>query len=487
MTAAELSYILPLVILAAGAIVGILALAVRRSHVVVFVLTLCTLVLSLAALRIPWVAGRESVTPLIWFDGYAVWFAGLLLAAAIAVAVMSYGYMRGRDVVREEFYILILTAALGGVVLVSSSHFASFFLALELLSASLYVLIAYDRSHPVDAEAGIKYLIPAATSSSFLLFGIAIVYTHTGTMALPVLADRLPTTWEPGHLLLFLGAAMILIGIAFKLALVPFHFWAADVYQGAPAPVTAFIATVSKGAVFALLLRYFGVMHMRTEGPFFIIFTSAAILTMFAGNFLALQQRDIKRLLAYSSIAHMGYLLVAFLASGALAVAAVSFYLLAYLVTTLGAFAVITALSGKEEDLSRIEDYRGLVLRRPVLATILAVMMFSLAGIPLTAGFLGKFYLVLAGVRSNLWLLVFVLVVNSVIGLFYYLRVIIALYEPVPPTAEQTTGVCVQASAPSGSFIGGILLAALLLSLIWIGVYPGPIIRLIESLTGSQS
>jgi NADH-quinone oxidoreductase subunit N len=286
---------------------------------------------------------------------------------------------------------------------------------------------------------------------------------------------------------MLVGGSMVLIGIAFKLALVPFHLWAADVYQGAPAPVTAFIATVSKGAVFALLLRYFSVMHMRTDGPFFTVFTCVAILTMFAGNFLALQQRDIKRLLAYSSISHMGYLLVAFLAGGELAVTAVSFYLLAYFITVLGAFGVIAALSGKEEDLSRVEDYRGMVFRQPMLATVLAVMMFSLAGIPLTAGFLGKFYLVLAGVRSNLWLLVLVLVVNSVIGLFYYLRVIIALYEPIPSASDQTAAAHQRATAPSGSVIGGILLAVLLLSLVWIGVYPGPVIQFIESLTGGPS
>jgi NADH-quinone oxidoreductase subunit N len=483
MTAADLSYILPLVILAAGIIVEVLVLALRRSHGVAFVLTLCTLALSLIALRIPWRAGTESVTPLIWFDGYAVWFTGLLLAAAIAVTAMSYGYMWGRAVVREEFYILILTAVLGGATLVSSSHFASFFLALELLSASLYVLIAYDRAHPADAEAGIKYLIPAATSSAFLLFGVALIYAHTGTMSLPDLAHLVPAVWQRGDLLLFLGAGMILVGIAFKLALVPFHFWAADVYEGAPAPVTAFIATVSKGAVFALLLRYFGAMHLRTDGPFLLVFTWVAILTMFVGNFLALQQRNIKRLLAYSSIAHMGYLLVAFLASGALAVTAVSFYLLTYFITTLGAFGVIAAVSGKEADLSRIEDYRGLVVRQPVLANVLAVMMFSLAGIPLTAGFLGKFYLVLAGVHSNLWLLVLVLVVNSVIGLFYYLRVIIALYEPVPTAPERAADVHVYGATLSPSIAGNVLLAVLLLALVWIGVYPGPVIRLIESLT----
>jgi len=351
---------------------------------------------------------------------------------------------------------------------------------LELLTVSLYVLIAYSCSRQTDVEAGIKYFIPAATSSAFLLFGMALVYAQTGTMALSELAALVAARWQPSSLVAFLGLGMILIGIGFKLALVPFHFWAADVYEGAPAPVTALIATASKGAIFALLLRYFGALRVEMANPFFSVFTVVAVASMLVGNLLALLQADVKRLLAYSSIAHMGYLLVAFLAGGALAVTAVAFYLLAYFITTLGAFGVIAALSGKERDFSDIQDYRGLVLQHPVLATVLAAMLFSLAGIPLTAGFLGKFYALLAGVRSSLWLLVLVLVASSVIGLFYYLRVIIALYQPVPSAEEESGEVRPPAFVPSGSLIGGIVLAVLLLALIWVGVYPGPVIHFIE-------
>jgi NADH-quinone oxidoreductase subunit N len=396
--------------------------------------------------------------------------------------MMAYGYMRGRAVIREELYILLLVAMLGCSVLVSSTHFASFFLGLEVLSVSLYALVAYHRSRPTDIEAGIKYLIPAATSSSFLLFGMAMVYAHTGTMELSQLARFAPGTWPPGSLIALVGMGMILIGIGFKLALVPFHFWAADVYEGAPAPVTTLIATASKGAVFALLLRYFGAMRMQIHEPFFLIFTVVAIASMFLGNYLALLQSNLKRLLAYSSIAHLGYLLVAFLAGGRLAVTAVTFYLLAYFVTTLGAFGVITALSNKETDFSSIAGYRGLALGHPFLGVILAAMMFSLAGIPLTAGFLAKFYVLFAGVRSAMWLLVLVLVANSVIGLFYYLRVIITIYQPIPPTQDESPAACRYEPAPSASVLGGVVLAVLMVLLIWIGVYPGPVIHWIDGL-----
>jgi len=485
MRVADLLQILPLIILAAGAVLGMLGIAAWRSHVVTFVLTLATLLLALVSLRIPMAAESEYITALLRFDGYAIFFMGLLFSAAIVVVVMSYGYMRERPIVREEFYLLILTAMLGCAVLVSSTHFVSFFIGFELLSVSLYILIAYNRSRPIDIEAGVKYLVPASTSSALLLFGMSLVYAHTGTMELFELAGLAAAPWQRGDLLAFVGAGMILTGIGFKLALVPFHSWAADVYEGSPAPVTALIATASKGAIFALLLRYFGAMHLRTQGPFLFIFTWVAVLSMFVGNYLALRQNNVKRLLAYSSIAHMGYLLVAFLAAGALAVTAVTFYLLAYFITTLGAFGVITMMSDKDEDFADIEDYRGLAAVHPFLAATLSAMMFSLAGLPLTAGFLAKFYAVLAGVRSEMWLLVLVLAANSVISLFYYLRVIIAVYQPVQPAPDEAGVIHPRKATPSGSLIGTVILALLLLALLGIGVYPGPIIRFIESLTGS--
>jgi len=482
MTAADVLHLLPLIILAGGTVVGMLGIALHRSHIQTVVITLGTLVLSFLTLRFPMLAPDEYVTPLLRFDGYAIFFMGLLFLTAMAIAVMAYGYMRGRAVIREELYVLLLIAMLGCSVLVSSTHFVSFFLGLEVLSVSLYALVAYHRSRPTDIEAGLKYLVPAATSSSFLLFGMAMVYARTGTMELSQLARFASGTWQPSNLLALAGMGMILIGLGFKLALAPFHFWAADVYEGAPAPVTALIATASKGAVFALLLRYFRAMSLQMGGPFFVIFTVVAIASMFLGNYLALLQTNLKRLLAYSSIAHMGYLLVAFLAGGRPAVTAVTFYLLAYFITTLGAFGVITALSDKETDFSRIDDYRGLALAHPFLGAVLAAMMFSLAGIPLTAGFLAKFYVLFAGVRSALWLLILVLIANSVVGLFYYLRVIITIYQPIPPAGEEAPTGYRYAPAPSASVIGGIVLVVLTIGLIWIGVYPGPVIHWIDSL-----
>lgn len=268
----------------------------------------------------------------------------------------------------------------------------------------------------------------------------------------------------------------MIVGIGFKLALVPFHMWTPDVYEGAPAPVAAFIATVSKGAVFAILLRYFTQTDFLKSDSLFLVFAFISFVSMIAGNILALFQNNIKRVLAYSSIAHMGYLLVAFLSGGAFSAQVVTFYLVTYFVTTFGVFGVITLLSDNERDADNIDDYRGMSSRRPFLAAVFTAMLFSLAGIPLTAGFIGKFYLVTAGASSGLWVLVVTLALSSVIGLFYYLRIIFSLYaRPVPEQSSPMRGI---------PLAGGMLLAVLLMLLLWIGVYPAPLMDGIRLMIG---
>ncbi|MBI4785914.1 MAG: NADH-quinone oxidoreductase subunit N [Chloroflexi bacterium] len=464
--------LLPLIVLAAAIVILLLTLAFNRTHLVAAALTLGGLALAFVTLFVP--AAAPQVTPLLVVDGYTRFFVGLLLAASFAVGVLSYNYLETRSGIPGEFYLLLLLATLGSAVLVASSHYASFFLGLELLSVSLYSLIAYLRPAARGIEAAIKYLILAAASSSFLLFGMALVYAQTGTMEFARLATAQPPNANAENLVILTGTGMIIVGFGFKLALVPFHLWTPDVYEGAPAPVTAFIASVSKGAMFALLLRYFVPGELQEFQPLFLAFAAIALASMIVGNLLALVQSNVKRILAYSSIAHIGYLLVAFLASGALAVNAVAFYLVSYFVTTLGAFGVVTVLSSGERDADCVDDYRGLFSRRPGLAVAFTAMLLSLAGIPLTSGFVGKVYLVAAGVGSALWLLVAVLVVTSAIGLYYYLRIVVAMYSPAP---EAATPIGVSSLALGGS----VALAALTLLLVWLGVYPAPLIELIQA------
>jgi NADH-quinone oxidoreductase subunit N len=266
---------------------------------------------------------------------------------------------------------------------------------------------------------------------------------------------------------------MLLVGIGFKLAVVPFHLWTPDVYQGAPAPVTAFVATVSKGSLVGLIVRFFGPVDIAAFGSLFAVFTVIVVASMIFGNILALLQNNVKRILAYSSIAHLGYLLVAFLVGGSLGPTVVTFYLIAYFVMTLGAFGVITVLSDPQREAEHIDDYRGLFWRRPWLGGTFTAMLLSLAGIPLTVGFMGKFYLVVAGVSASFWLMVVVLVLTSGIGLFYYLRVVVAIFSRQPQTPVATTVL---------PLAGGLTLAGLTLLLVWLGVLPSPLLEIIRTM-----
>jgi NADH-quinone oxidoreductase subunit N len=413
-------------------------------------------------------------------DRYAFFFLGLLIAASFFIALLSYGYLAAREGNKEEFYVLLLVATLGAMTLTASSHFASLFLGIEILSVALYGLIAYLRDRPLPLEAGIKYLILAGSSSAFLVFGIALVYADVGVLDFATVALRISSTQSGSALeLLIPGTVLILVGIGFKLALAPFHMWTPDVYEGAPAPVTAFVATVSKGGMFALLLRYFSLSGADRFPRLLLILSIIAIASMLAGNLLALFSTNVKRILAYSSIAHMGYLLVAVEVSSRLGVGAGAFYLVAYLIMILGAFGVVTVLSSGERDADRLEDYRGLFWRRPVLALVFTAMLLSMAGIPLTAGFLAKFYLLAAGADSHAWLLILVLVVTSTIGLFYYLRVVAALFHQ--PASEGPAPEPLPRRTPAVS----VLLVVLTSLLIWFGIFPSPLLHLIRSAIGS--
>jgi NADH-quinone oxidoreductase subunit N len=305
---------------------------------------------------------------------------------------------------------------------------------------------------------------------------MALIYAEIGTMAFAPLASLLTDADGSGHLLVWTGIALVITGVGFKLAVVPFHMWTPDVYEGAPAPVTAFIATVSKGAMVALLLRLFVQLGGTQNSSLVLLFSLIAVASMGVGNVLALLQVNVKRLLAYSSIAHLGYMLVALVASGALGVEALTYYLVIYILTTLGAFGVVTALSTPRREAETFEDYRGLAWQRPGLAVVLTVALFSLAGIPLTAGFVGKFYVLMSGIESGLWLLVVIFVLNSAMGLYYYLRLVVTLYLPRPESAPPPTAM----GASSGTRLAGTALAAVVVLLVGLGVYPLPLMRLIR-------
>ncbi len=474
----DLTAALPILVLAGSVLATLLVVTLRRHHAATLWTTLIGLAASIAVVPYASSSATPQVTPLVRWDDFALLVFVILALATGVVAVLAHGYLDRRREAPEEFYVLLQLAALGSAVMAASSHFGSFFLGLETLGISLYGLIAYSRSVRICVEAGVKYLVLAGASSAFLLFGMALLYAETGALGFADIALSLSAAGA-GGLLVVAGFALLVVGIGFKLALVPFHLWTPDVYQGAPAPVSAFIATVSKGGMVAAVVRLWLSVGLPRESTIFLVLSAIAAASMLAGNLLALTQINVKRLLAYSSIAHFGYVLVAVLAQGELALQAVLFYLIAYFATTLAAFGVVTVLSESERDAEQIADYRGLFWRHPVLATIMTASLLSLAGIPLTAGFLGKFFVLSAGIQSSLFGLVLVLALSSAVGIYYYLRIVVSMAAGAGTDHHEAPAA--QGPTPWVPLAASTVLSVLLLLVIWLGVQPGPVQRIIAA------
>ncbi|MET1076542.1 MAG: NADH-quinone oxidoreductase subunit NuoN [Pseudomonas sp.] len=479
-TTQHLLALLPLLVTCATLVVVMLAIAWRRNHALTFVLSIIGLNLALLSLVPALQAAPLAVTALLQVDSFAIFYMGLILVSTLACVTLVHAYLgaesgAGYPGNREELYLLILLAAAGGLVLVCAQHLAGLFIGLELLSVPVYGMVAYAFFNKRSLEAGIKYMVLSAAGSAFLLFGMALLYADAGSLSFAGIGAALAQSGLPSPLAQ-LGLGMMLIGLGFKLSLVPFHLWTPDVYEGAPAPVAAFLATASKVAVFAVLLRLFQLSPVANGGLLNDVLTALAVASILIGNLLALTQNNLKRLLGYSSIAHFGYLLIALIASKGLAVEAVGVYLATYVLTSLGAFGVITLMSTpyNGRDCDALYEYRGLFWRRPYLTAVLTVMMLSLAGIPLTAGFIGKFYVVAVGVQSQQWWLLGALVMGSAIGVFYYLRVMVTLYLIEPNLRRH------DAPFNWGQRTGGLMLLAISLLAFVLGVYPQPLLELVQ-------
>ena len=485
----------PLILLACVAVAALLLAAFTRHHALVASIGAGGMVLFLISLTFTTNSSSTAVAPLFLVDPFALFYWALIALATLVVMFFCYSHFGPTDDMDrrddqhgnlglrsdspEELYGLLTLAALGACVLAASTHFISLFLGLELLSVSLFILIAYRCQFSLPVEAGIKYLVLSGLATGFLLFGMALVYTYSGVLSFSRISALPVPGISSGYW--FAGMALVAAGLAFKLSLVPFHFWTPDVYQGAPAPITAFLATVSKTAVMAVLLRLTLALDMTVGSSMWSALAGIAAASMLVGNWLALRQPNLKRLLAYSSIAHMGYALAALLAAGVMAVEAVSFYLAFYVVTTLGAFGVIIALTHKYRDTEREADddeaIRGLFWRHPFLALALTLMILSLAGIPLTAGFFGQFYVIIAGAEAGLWRLLLLVVVGSAIGLYYYLRVILTMLKT---DNEQRLG------KPSNLGRLNIYCLALLSAVVlWVGLYPQPLMAWARAAVGA--
>ncbi len=473
--AAFIAY-LPIILVAATAVAVMLGIAWRREHRVTVAVTVLGLVLALIAQLFSWQVIPVHL-PLLDFDGLALLAGILILGSTLACAILSHAYLESFRGAREEFYILLLCAAAGGLVLAASRHMASLFIGLELLSMPLYGMLAYAFHEQRSLEAGIKYLILSAAASAFLLFGMALLYAQTGELQIDVLMSSLDQhagVWGMA------GIGLMLVGLCFKLSIVPFHLWTPDVYEGGPGPATTFLATASKVAVFALLLR----MMLSTpvmDGEWLrAVLSVVALASMIIGNLLALTQSNLKRILGYSSIAHFGYLLIVLVVADGLAAETGGLYLITYVLSTLAAFGVVILVSNtvSSEDAASLHYYRGLFWRRPYLTAVLTVAMLSLAGIPATVGFIGKFYLIALGVEAQQWWLVGGILLGSAIGLYYYLRVTITLFLVQPGMRRR------DASDDWGVRASGLVVLGVAGMVILLGVYPTPMIELARTLSG---
>ena len=466
MTDTALAALAPVIVLAASAVIVMLSIAVGRGHARHAVLTGLGLTAAFASLFLAGQVAPQDVLSLLMVDRYALVLGGLSIAAALVTVAVSYGYLCGTEA-PEEYYVLVLTATLGAVVLAASRHFASLFLGIEIVSVSLFGLIAYPRSGAA-IEAGIKYLVLSGAASAALVFGMGLLYARSGSLDFAVIGTLARMPVGPA---VVGGVVLIAVGIGFKLSLVPFHMWTPDVYQGAPPPVAGFVATVSKGAVFALFLRYFELSNAFGYQGVWTALGVVAMATILVGNGLALLQDDLARLLAYSSVAHMGYLMVAFLAGDAFAVETVVFYLAAYVVATLAAFAVLAGIVHDPDSPQGRAAYEGLAHRNPLAAATLGIAFISLAGLPVSIGFFGKFYVIAAGIAHGEWMLVGVLIAGSIMGLFYYLRVLAALVRH--PAADAPAG----GREPADRLSLGVALA-LGATIVVFGVWPTPLVAL---------
>ena len=468
--------ILPHAILAAGGFVAFCAGAFARGGASWFLFALSAASAAaggLAALvPVPEGAGFYGMVDA---GGYARFFCVLIATITLLSLCFAHSYARTRDFSRDEFHGCILFAALGMMLVASALHWVIFFLGLELLSVSLYVIIAARRGDAASNEAALKYFIMGSVASGFLTFGIAVLYSVTGQMDI---ARSLGTGfYATGNTGLLLALALILVGVGFKVSLVPFHLWTPDVYQGAPAPVTAFLSTGSKVALFSALLRF--AMHTGDgawEQLTPVLWVLAA-LTMIVGNVCALTQTRVKRLLAYSSVAQMGYLLMALLAVKQNGAPAVMFYAFVYALMDLGAFGTIGMLSGDTTDLDLLEDYRGKGYSHPWNSALLGLCLFSLAGLPPTGGFIGKFVLFQATLQAGFLILAIVGILSAILSIFFYLKVIVALYmrpeEPVTAT-------------PNTGFFGNLASVTVLALILFLGILPASLLAAIERIVISH-
>jgi NADH-quinone oxidoreductase subunit N len=393
-------------------------------------------------------------------DGFATFFRVLVIAVGMLAVFASSEYLRRESHPGGEFYALVLFSVAGQCVMATANELIMIFIGLEISSIASYILAGYLRDDSRNNESALKYFLLGSFATAFLLFGISWIYGYTGSTNLAEIRRQLEIPGGASQLITGTAAGLMFVGFAFKISAAPFQVWAPDVYQGAPAPVSAFLSVGPKAAAFAILIRTYFTAFGPVAHQWVPVLWTVSLATMIVGNFAAIQQSNIKRLLAYSSIAHAGYVLVAVTAHSEIGSAAAMFYLAAYAFTNFGAFAVVTHVARKGERYTKIEDFAGLAQRQPAMAAMLTIFLLSLIGVPLTGGFFGKFYIFKAALDSHLVWLTILGLLNSAVAAYYYLRVLVVMYmkDPEPsealPAAGPALKIAVFGSAIATVFLG---------------------------------
>ena len=451
------SVVLPEFILAAGALVLVLIGAIRGERSNGLVSALAVALIAAAGIAVAFQGGEraEAFGGSFVVDNFARFMKMLSLIGSAAALLLARDFFQRAKLDRFEYPILVVLATLGMMMMISANDLIALYLGLELQSLAIYVIAAFDRDNARSSEAGLKYFVLGALSSGMLLYGSSLVYGFTGTIAFPGIAAAV--AGGHGGTGLIFGLVFIAAGLAFKISAVPFHMWTPDVYEGAPSPVTAFMASAPKAAAMALMVRVFIGAFPDIIGQWRQIIVFVAIASMVLGAFAAIGQRNIKRLMAYSSISHMGYALVGLAAGTANGVQGVLIYLALYLAMTLGTFACIIAMRRESGQVETIDDLAGLSNSQPVLAFLFAMLLFSLAGIPPLAGFFAKLYVFSAAIEAKLYGLAVIGVLASVVGAFYYLRIIKLMYFDEPKAGAY------QPMAPEVRFVLGVSSVVVLL------------------------
>ncbi|MBC8278815.1 MAG: NADH-quinone oxidoreductase subunit N [FCB group bacterium] len=464
----DFNLLLPHILLAGSAsllLIIDLFIPAHRKSINQFFATLFLLITLVVTYSVLW--GNPVSSTMLHADGFAVFFIFIFISAAVLVILTSDQYLRTTNSNIGEFYALIIFAAAGASVMASAADLITLFIGLEIMSLSLYILAGLRRERLASNEAAMKYFLIGAFFSGFLLYGIMLIFSVTGTTNIA----EIVAAANSSSVTFVAGAVLVFLAFAFKASLFPFHFWSPDVYDGAPTPVSAFMATAAKAAAFAAILRVFFHLFPKLGIDVTTALWIVAALTMTVGNTLAIAQSNLKRMLAYSSVAHAGYLFVGFLAVNESTVQAIMFYLFAYTLMNVGAFTVAYLINKRGTGDYQLNNLAGIGVQHPLLAVAMAVFMFSLAGIPPTAGFFGKFYLFRAALDAGFVYLVIIAVLNSALSVFYYLRVLVIMFMQ----KEEHAAAPVKLGPPVS-----VALILCVIGILSFGIFPGALIDFLQ-------